>query len=64
MTKMTRAEAKKTAEELGMKVLGAVSAKTNFLVAGEDSGTKLKTARELNIKILNENEWLELIYSK
>ena len=63
MTKMTRAEAKKTAEDLGMKVLGAVSAKTNFLVAGEDAGSKLKIARELNIKILNENEWLELISS-
>jgi DNA ligase (NAD+) len=63
MAKMSRAEAKKTAEDLGMKVLGAVSQKTNFVVAGEDAGSKLKKARELNIKILNEDEWLELISS-
>ncbi len=61
LEKMTRAEAKKTAEELGMKVLGAVSSKTDFVVAGLDSGSKLKVARELEIKILSEQEWLDLI---
>jgi len=61
MEKMSRAEAKKKAEELGMKVLGAVSTKTNYVVAGIDSGSKLKKAQELNIKILNENEWESLI---
>lgn len=61
MQQMTRAEAKKTAEELGMKVLGAVSSKTDFVIAGSDSGSKLKKARDLNLKILNEEEWLELI---
>lgn len=61
MQKMTRAEAKKTAEELGMKVLGAVSSKTDFVIAGADSGSKLKKAQELNLKILSEEEWLSLI---
>ncbi len=58
---MTRAEAKNKAEQLGMKVLGAVSSKTDFVVAGSDSGSKLNKAKELAVKILNEEEWLRLI---
>ena len=61
LQKMSRAEAKKIAEDLSMKVLGAVSSKTDFVVAGEDSGSKLKKAQELGVKILNEEEWLNLI---
>lgn len=61
LEKMTRAEAKKKAEDLGLKVVGSVSSKTDFVVAGEDAGSKLKKAKELNLKILNETEWLELI---
>jgi DNA ligase (NAD+) len=61
LQKMSRAEAKKIAEDLAMKVLGTVSSKTDFVVAGEDSGFKLKKAQELGIKILNEEEWLNLI---
>ncbi len=57
---ITRAESKKKAEELGMKVVGSVSSKTNYVVAGSDSGSKLKAAQELNIKILNEEEWRDL----
>ena len=59
--KMSRAEAKKIAEDFSMKVLGAVSSKTDYIVAGEDSGSKLKKAQELGLKILNEEEWLRLI---
>jgi len=61
MNKMTRAEAKKIAEDLGLKVLGSVSSKTNFVVAGLESGSKLKKAQEYGVKILNEDQWLELI---
>ena len=57
---MGRAEAKSRAEALGANVGSGVSARTDFLVAGEDSGSKLTKARELGVKILDEDEWLKL----
>ena len=61
LERMTRQEAKKKAEDLAMKVVGSVSAKTDYVVAGADSGSKLKKAQELGVKVLDEKSWEELI---
>ncbi|MDH3664134.1 MAG: NAD-dependent DNA ligase LigA [Alphaproteobacteria bacterium] len=60
LEEMTRAEAKATAEALGAKVAGSVSAKTDYVVVGADAGSKAKKATELGVTILSEAEWLKL----
>lgn len=64
MHEMGRSEAKVKAETMGAKITGSVSKNTDYLVAGEDAGSKLKKAKELGVTILNEAEWLELISQK
>ncbi len=60
---MGRAEAKAKAEEFGAKVAGSISAKTDYLVAGADAGSKLAKARELGVTVLAEEEWSALLES-
>lgn len=61
---MTRSEAKARAERLGANVASSVSQKTEYVVAGPGAGSKAKEARELGLKVLTEQEWLDLIENR
>ena len=56
-----REEFEKIIEDLGGKTSSSVSRNTSFVLAGENAGSKLLKAKELNIKIINEKEFLEMI---
>lgn len=60
LTSVSRSEAKSMAEKLGARIVSSVSSTTNLVIAGEKAGSKLKKAEELGIKIISEEEWLEI----
>lgn len=61
LEKFTRDEAGEMIEKRGGKSSGSVSKKTTYVVAGENAGSKLRKAQELNIPVLTEDEFLELL---
>ena len=58
---MSRDEAKQKLNNLGAKVSSSVSKNTDYVIVGDQPGSKAKKAKELNIPIINENEWIEII---
>jgi DNA ligase (NAD+) len=61
LTSMSRDEAGDLVREMGGTVSGSVSKKTDYVVVGEEAGSKLKKATELGIKTLDETEFLKLV---
>ena len=61
LSEFTRKEAEELIEKYGGKTSGSVSKKTDYLLAGEEAGSKLTKARELGITIISEEEFKELI---
>lgn len=61
LSTLSRSEAKNQAEKLGATVVSGISANTDLVVAGEKAGSKLAKAKELGIKIISEQEWLEIL---
>ena len=57
----SRDEAKRMIEDAGGKVSGSVSKKTDYVLAGEDPGSKLDKAKELGVKVIGEKEMEELV---
>ncbi len=64
LTSMTRAQAGALARELGADVVASVSAATDFVVAGENPGSKHQKALQLGVKILNEKQFQEMIHER
>ena len=61
LSHMTRDEATAKLNQLGANVINSVSKKTDLLICGEDAGSKLTKAKELNVKILYEDEFIDLL---
>jgi DNA ligase (NAD+) len=64
LSSLTREQAKEEVERRGGKVAGSVSRKTDFVVAGEETGSKLKKAAELGVRVLDERGFLDLLGPK
>jgi len=51
-------------EDNGGRVTGSVSKKTSYILAGSDAGSKLEKARELGVKVLNEEQFMKMVGGK
>ena len=58
---LTRDEAKAKIRELGGNISSAVSKKTDYVVAGEDPGSKFDKAKELGVEVIGEEEFMKLV---
>jgi DNA ligase (NAD+) len=63
LTRFNREHARKMVEDEGGNVVGSVSGKTDFVVAGEEAGGKLAKARELGVTVLDEDGFLSMLSS-
>jgi DNA ligase (NAD+) len=61
LSRFTRDDARQMIEQRGGRVTGSVTKKTDYLVVGEDPGSKLDRARELNVQVLDEQGFLDLL---
>jgi len=61
LTRFSRDHARKLVEDQGGNVVGSVSRKTDYVVSGDEAGSKLIKARELGVAVLGEEEFLELL---
>lgn len=61
LSAFSRDEAKRLIEERGGKVSGSVSKKTDFVLAGEEAGSKLDKAKELGVKVIDESEFRKML---
>lgn len=64
MPNLGRAEAKTMAQDVGAKVSGSVSKKTDYVIAGAEAGSKLEKAQQLGVKIIDEAQFLALLHNK
>ena len=61
MPTLDRATAQTRAQDVGAKVSGSVSKKTDYVVAGAEAGSKLTKARELGVAVIDEAEFMRLL---
>lgn len=61
MPTLGRAEAKTMAQDVGAKVSGSVSKKTDYVIAGAEAGSKLEKAQQLGVTVIDEAEFLHLL---
>ena len=64
LTRFTREQINEMIHDNGGKPAGSVSKKTDYVVAGENAGSKLDKAKTLGVPVINEDEFLELVKDK